>query len=316
MRFAGPQFGGKVSHGPLFVVTDALIKYIMRLIDIYGAAYVDDLLFALLAAWHGVCAGIEGGCRLCLAQLEAARRHEAWIDMIMQDLHLQCSEKRAPPGQRDVFMGVIIDTYTGRLLLTGEKLAKIMAVLQGMLGWTEASPRDVAQIRGKLQNYSMCIQRIRPLIVPFTVFIGGPSSDAEWDARRIDLGGVRETAKYLLAHLPALAALGAPLWELHTPTLHEHWFSGRATDFKVVTATWDASVHGVAMAFRKDPLVILHCGGRKFDCLSTVATFPSGLAQACGLEAQVHREGWGGVLTFKTLIEDPDVRDCVVILCS
>ena len=314
MRFAGPQFGGKVSHGPLFVVTEAFIKYIMRMIDIYGAAYVDDLFFALLMAWHGVCAGLAGGCQTCLAQLQLAKEYAAWIDMVLEDLHLLCSKKLGLPGQRDVFMGVIVDTFMGQMLLTAEKLSKIMLALQSLLTWNDASPRDIAQIRGKLQNYSLCIQRIKPLIVPFTVFIGGPTSDEEWDHRRGDLVDIKEMAKYLILNLPALAALGAPLWELETITLHEHWCTGRPTGVNIFLATWDAAIPGVAMVFRNSPHGILSCVGRQFDSLSTVATFPRELALAGGLEAQVHREAWGGVLAFKTLLEKEEVRDCVVFL--
>ena len=50
MRFAGPQFGGKTSHGPLAVVINEFIQYIIRMIEIYGAAYVDVIIFVLLAA--------------------------------------------------------------------------------------------------------------------------------------------------------------------------------------------------------------------------------------------------------------------------
>ena len=234
--------------------------------------------------------------------------------MVMEDLHILCSKKRGAPGQKDIFMGLIIDTFMGQMLLTAEKLAKIMLALQSILTWNDASPRDIAGIRGKLQNYSLCIQRIRPFIVPFTKFIGGPASDAEWDLRQNNLVDIKEMAKYLILNLPALAALGAPLWELETTTLHEHWCSGKETGAKIFLATWDAAIPGVAMVFRDSPLSILNCEGRQFDCLSTVATFPRNLAQAGGLEAQVHRECWGGVLAFKTLIEKENVRDCVVIL--
>ena len=100
----------------------------------------------------------------------------------------------------------------GQLLLTAEKLAKIMMALQSLLTWNDAFPRDIAGIRGKLQNHSLCIQRIRAFIVPFTTFIGGPASEAEWDLCQNNLGDIKEMAKYLILILPALAALGAQLW--------------------------------------------------------------------------------------------------------
>ena len=314
MRFAGPQFGGKTSHGPLAVVTDEFIRYIIRMIEIYGAAYVDDMIFALLAAWHGVCAGLHGGCALCLENLGKARAHETWIDMVMADLHLNCSTKRGVPGQRDAFMGVIIDTFLGRMLLTDEKLTKLMSGLQSLMTWGDASPRDLSKLRGKLINYSLCIQRIKPFIIPFTKFIGSPQNDAEWDSRSVHLEYVKENALYLIQWLPSLAALGAPLWDLETSTLYEHWLDGRATGLKIILATWDAAIPGTAMVFRDEPAHIRHCVGRRFDELSTVATFPADWSQGGSLDHQVHREGWGGVLTVRTLLEDDAVRDCILLL--
>ena len=99
--------------------------YIICMIENYGAAYVDDMIFALLAAWHGLCAGLHGGCANCLENLGKARAHETWIDMVMADLHLNCATKRGVPGQRDAFMGVIIATFLGRMLLTDEKLTSL-----------------------------------------------------------------------------------------------------------------------------------------------------------------------------------------------
>ena len=133
MSFAGPQFRGKLSHAPLVVVTDHFIRYIMRMIDIQGAAYVDDLFLALLAAWHGACAGLSGGCALCQENLERPRAQEPWVDMVMQELQLKCSNKRGRAGQGEVLMGVMMDTFLGRMLVTAEKLAKLMLGLHSLL---------------------------------------------------------------------------------------------------------------------------------------------------------------------------------------
>ena len=102
--------------------------------------------------------------------------------------------------------------FMGQLLLTAEKLAKIMMAIQSLLTWNDASPRDIAGIHWKLQNHFLCIQLIRPFIVPLTKFIGGPASEAEWDLCQNNLGDIKEMAKYLILIQPTLAALGAPLW--------------------------------------------------------------------------------------------------------
>ena len=75
------------------------------MIEIYCAAYVADMIFALLAVWHGLCAGLCGGCMLCLENLGRAQAYENLIDMVMEDLHLNCSSKKGVPGQQDAFRG-------------------------------------------------------------------------------------------------------------------------------------------------------------------------------------------------------------------
>ena len=98
------HFGKKSSHSPLAVITDALIKYIMRMRELFGANYVDDLFWALMVAAHSACSGIAGGCPTCLEYLSKAKDHEKFVDFVLEDLHLLCSEKAVDPGQVGDFL--------------------------------------------------------------------------------------------------------------------------------------------------------------------------------------------------------------------
>ena len=95
-----------------------------------------------------------------------AKDHEKFIYFVLEDLHLLCSEKAVDPGKVGDFLGIILDTLLGKLTLTEAKFLKLMANLQAVMTREEASPREAAQVRGKLLNYSQCIQRIRPSPYP------------------------------------------------------------------------------------------------------------------------------------------------------
>ncbi len=65
-RFAVANFGHKVSHGPLWILTEALLALASRKYGVDMAAFVDDMLSAIQAALHEACKGLKGNCRTCL----------------------------------------------------------------------------------------------------------------------------------------------------------------------------------------------------------------------------------------------------------
>ena len=79
--------------------------------------------------------------------LQKPRVHKKWVDMVMEDLHLNCSKKMCVPGQRDVFLGTVLDTHVGSIWITDEKLWKLMLSLQALMLWDEASPRDISSMK-------------------------------------------------------------------------------------------------------------------------------------------------------------------------
>ena len=72
-RFACAPFGNKVSNTWLAILTDAVVEWVARWLEINSGAYVDDFLNALDVHLHEICKGLEGGCPTCCAAAEAGQ---------------------------------------------------------------------------------------------------------------------------------------------------------------------------------------------------------------------------------------------------
>ena len=114
-------------------------------------------------------------------------------------------------AQRHVFLGVIIDTHVGRLFVTEEKFAKLMTLLQEVMGLLTCSSRSMARLRGKAQHQFRCIEVVRPFLVRLDRFIGGPESVYAWDLERDIPPQLRHTMGFLYQRLPNLRAAGAEM---------------------------------------------------------------------------------------------------------
>ena len=106
--------------------------------DIGGGGFVDDLIFWLLQLWHGLCAGLAGGCHRCRADALKAAEGEQFVDALLDELHLERSDKDIHVGQLGLFLGVWVDSHKGRLLLTEAKYAKLLTDLRLVLTWERA----------------------------------------------------------------------------------------------------------------------------------------------------------------------------------
>jgi len=315
MRFSTVQFGGKTSNGPLSLFVDGVYEILRRYrAEIGGGAFVDDLLFWLLQLWHGLCEGLAGGCPLCRAGADVAAEAEKFVDELLEELHLERSDKDVHVGQIGVFLGILIDSHKGRVRLTEAKYAKLLSDLRLVMTWERASPRMASKVGGKLQNYSECIQMVKPFVVPFRVFIGAARTVGEWDALSTKVQDMQETARYLLEQLPILVPLGAPLWKLEASTVYELVETGVALDFNVFILTTDAAIPGVGMAYRKGGGGVIQGRGKRYKQLSDVMTYDLGLAASGSLEHQVWREGFGIQMGFDAMLKDPEVHDCMVIV--
>jgi hypothetical protein len=118
MRLAACQFGAKTSNGPLSLFVDAFMDIVRRYREgVDGVSFVDDLLFYLKQLWspaeHGRCAGLLGGCALCKEAAVAGAADEEFVDKLLDELHLERSEKQNVLGQLAIFLGVWVDTHAG-----------------------------------------------------------------------------------------------------------------------------------------------------------------------------------------------------------
>ena len=321
MRLAACQFGAKTSNGPLSLFVDSFMDIVRRYREsVNGVSFVDDLLFYLKLLMrpeeHGRCSGLAGGCALCKKAAEVGAADEEFVDRLLDELHMERSEKQFVLGQAAVFLGVWIDTHEGRLKLTEEKFRKLMDNLQEVLAWSRATPRAASKVRGKLINYSECMESVRPFSVPFTVFIGDAKTTAEWDLESENVGRMRETAAFLISHVPRLVSAGAPLWKLESSTMYDRFERGLELGFELRVVTFDAAIPGVGVAMRDRPGIVKWVRGRRYEGLSTVVTFPRDLGLMGDLEHQAWREAWGAVLAVELALMDESVRDCVLLLIN
>jgi hypothetical protein len=84
-RFSATQFGHKVSNTGLAVITDAVVAYASRTLQVDSGAFVDDFLNSIRVKAHESCQGLEGGCPTCSAALPAAQASMDSLDQMMQD---------------------------------------------------------------------------------------------------------------------------------------------------------------------------------------------------------------------------------------
>ena len=122
-RFACAQFGHKVSNTGLAVLTDVVVKYASKELEVNSGAFVDDFLNARAVIAYGECEGLEGGCPVCESEAEAAQPVFDALDRMMTVCALVFSTKGdMAVRQRHIFLGIIFDTFRGRIYITKEKV--------------------------------------------------------------------------------------------------------------------------------------------------------------------------------------------------
>ena len=319
-RFAVAQFGHKVSHGPLWILTEAIIALASRKYGVDMAAFVDDLLSAIAAAIHEACNGLRGNCATCLETYHIALEKMTTLDKMMKECGMDYSDKGDLTIRQDqLFIGIIFDTMLGKLRISVEKFAKTMTLLYEVMHQTEISPRNMAKLRGKFGHQFRCIEGVAPLLVPFNRFIGGPDSVREWDEPKPISDHLCTTMGELYRWLPRLQPEGAEMWPLDARTILTRWESGLPLPGgPLVVAYWDASPYAVGVSIRTKPGEIWKTTGMAYDRTTTIVTFGD------PLEAQVHRESAGAPMVLKFLRSAMDlkgwhvlfVNDCLPVILA
>ena len=311
MRAGCTPFGMAVSHGTLAIITDAVQSYVIRRWKLNMGVFVDDLILIVKVILHRLCSGILGGCPICLAALPEALRSQDAFDVLLDRLHLDQSDKCFRMAQQNDYLGVNVNSNRGLYTLLEKKAAKLVRDLEQVCGAAFMSPRSCSKVRGKLSNYSFCLQRIRPFIVPFNCFIGGPRNNREWDKTKTISDEMRDAGSFLLRHMGTLVRLGAPIWPMPACTMYDRFMRkilpANLQD-KISVLTHDASEDGVGMSNRESPDVILHTEGRRFRDITTAATF----AEELGV--QVRREALGGWINYDIYRKRRNVSGRYVII--
>jgi hypothetical protein len=192
-------------------------------------------------------------------------------------------------AQRHTFLGIIFDTHRGRLFITAEKFDKLMVLLREIMDLLTCSPRSMTKLRGKAQYQFRCLEGVRPFLPRFDRFIGGQESAYEWDLEK---------------EVP-----GAEMWPLEPSTAYFRWSKGLPTQYgDLVVATWDASVHGIALSIAIKPGQVYQLEGMRFDGVSTIVTFED------TPEVQAHREAAGAPMAMRLLRRLFNLRDRTVLL--
>jgi hypothetical protein len=309
-RFAAAQFGHEISNTGLAIVTDAAVVYASKELEIDSGAFVDDFLHCILVLAHLLCAGLAGGCPICQAALDAAQARFDALDQMFTDCALIFStEGDMSVSQRHTFLGIIFDTHRGRLYITAEKFDKLMMLLRELMDLLTCSPHSMAKLRGKAQHQFRCLEGVRPFLSRFDRFVGGPETVYEWDLEKEVPGELRHGMGFLFQQLPSLREAGAEMWPLEPSTAYFRWSKGLPTQYgDLVVATWDASVHGIALSVAIRPGQVYRLEGMRFDGVSTIVTFED------TPEVQVHREAAGAPMGMRLLRRLFDLRNRTVLL--
>ena len=117
-------------------------------------------------------------------------------------------------------LGIIFNTFRGRIYITKEKFDKLMALLWEIMQLLMCSPRGMAELRGKAQHQMRCMERVRPFLVRLNQFIGGPRTTYEWDKQQPVSEELRHVLGFLYQQLPMCQAEGAEMWPMQPCTVY------------------------------------------------------------------------------------------------
>ena len=205
-----------LSWNCLFCVADAQAAYLMTLLG-----------------------GTDGVCRVGRWRGRAAQRTAAGY-----------ARTRLSAWRSRVNLGVNINSnrclYTTSI--SEKKVDKLVREVAEVCGIALTSPLQCSKVRGKLSNYSSCIQRSRPFVVPFSYFIGGPRNNHEWDRLKAITEEMLNAASFLLKHMGTLVRLGSRSGQLGFRSL-------RLILLKVLPDTLQSQPE---MVHRESPDEILH----------------------------------------------------------
>mmetsp|Transcript_41002 Transcript_41002/g.85579 ORF Transcript_41002/g.85579 Transcript_41002/m.85579 type:complete len:148 (+) Transcript_41002:916-1359(+) len=119
-----------------------------------------------------------------MAALEEARAKMIFLSL--DQMMKQCCLAYSFKGNKRIlqihlFIGIILDTLRGRILLERRSLTKRWRCCTKCTQQSECSPRGMAKLRGKFGQKVRCVEGVSLFLIPFNQFVGASETAAEWD---------------------------------------------------------------------------------------------------------------------------------------
>jgi hypothetical protein len=145
-----------------------------------GVVWVHDFAFWIVVLAHALCAGLEGGCPICLRvkHLPHVERLDAEWQAFCARLGVPLSaDKHQPSSQKPDYAGFVFDTVRGVVLCQPDKVVKLLACLAAWLEVTEITPRKLDSIQGRVLHYSYTIRYLRVAATQIYCLLGSVPED-------------------------------------------------------------------------------------------------------------------------------------------
>jgi hypothetical protein len=292
--------------------------------SVHGVVWVDDFVFYHLVAWHAACAGLSGGCPVCLRALVDAEANDAWWTDLCEMLGVPLNMSKHQRCKQTVnYAGFLFDSFRGLTQCQNEKLVLLRTHAAELCSPTALwSQRDLDRIKRRLLHYPMAIRHLRIRVTEMQCRMGPLEADDSDASSRPSLFARTASVHYdrpapapadlaeLAAEMDDLLALygplGVPLWPHVASSAYAALLSGEEKSH-FCALTWDASPVGWAALGRW-----WSRSGPDWELreLLLVGTWPAGWDTS----EQPFREALGGALAFEGFAQAVDIQGFSCVL--
>jgi hypothetical protein len=136
-----------------------------------------------------------------------------------------------------------VDSFLGTISIPPNKKARLAAFLEEFFFRREATLSELASFLGRVQHYSAGLPYVLRFVALLSVVIG-TDGDPIYDTPVAVPPAVCESPVFIRQVLEDYAEVGRPLWPPVPSSLYDSFTAGQTGDARVVTITWDSSVHG------------------------------------------------------------------------
>ena len=318
-RWAVPHFGEKLAGSVLNAVALCLLRFMAlrnpapgerRGASVQtgnGVVWVDDFSFWTVVAFHALCAGLAGGCPVCLSFLVHAQRlSDYWASVCARYGVPLCKNKYQAPSQLPGYAGFDFDTVRGLALTQPEKVEKLLHCYEAWIELAQITPRELDSIQGRTLHYSYAIRYLRVIATQIFCLLGSVPEE-RYDQPVAVTKAMRDLAAEAHMVVQRFHGAGRPLWGRVASSLYSAFLTGPTLGGLAFALTWDASPRGWAALLRwwdlsAEPPVLR-------DRL-LIGSWPAGEA----VEDQAHRKALAAPLSFEAACQAVDLRACFGLL--